>query len=91
MYFFIPIYKGWAVIGRTDKYLSPATVSDIKYKRNSLELTLSEAGIFDFWMKEGTPYAENITFTSLGNGIWRANAEHISNNRIKILKTKKLF
>ncbi|UYU46680.1 Sip1-related alpha-galactosidase [Bacteroides salyersiae] len=86
LYFFIPIYKGWAIIGRTDKYLSPATVSDIKYKRNSLELTLSEAGIFDFWMKEGTPYAENITFTSLGNGIWRANAEHISNNRIIILK-----
>ena len=26
------------------------------------------------------------TFTSLGNGIWRANAEHISNNRIIILK-----
>ena len=49
-------------------------------------MILSEAGIFDFWMKEGTPYAENITFTSLGNGIWRANAEHISNNRIIILK-----
>ena len=67
-------------------YTMSATVSDIKYKRNSLELTLPEAGFFDFWMKEGTPYAENITFTSLGNGIWRANAEHILNNRIIILK-----
>lgn len=86
LYFLIPIHKGWAVIGRTDKYLSPATVSDITYKKNSLELTLPENGTFDFWMKEGAPYAENITFTSLGNGIWRANAEYTLNKRITILK-----
>lgn len=86
LFFLIPVYKGWAIIGRTDKYLSPGTVSDIKYKENSIELTLPENGTFDFWLKKGTPYAENITFTALGNGIWRANVKNVSNNRITIFK-----
>jgi len=85
--FLIPIYKGWAVIGRTDKYLSPATISDIQYTSKSLTVTLLESGAFDFWMQSGVPYAKNITFTQLRDGIWRANVGlNTSKQRITIYK-----
>lgn len=73
LFFLIPIHQGWAIIGRTDKYLAPATITQADYSAESITVTLAESGTFDFWMQEGTPFAEDMTFVQLGNGIWRAN------------------
>lgn len=86
LYYLLPIQKGWVVIGRTDKFLAPATIQEIVYSNEAIELTLEEIGDFDFWMKDGTPYAKGIKITSLNNGLWRAHPISNTNKKIKITK-----
>ncbi len=68
----LPIVEGWALIGRTDKYLAPATVGDPIYSSDSLSFTVTESGSVDFWLDGGTPYGEGVDIISLGSGLWRA-------------------
>ena len=70
-----PIQKGWAVIGRTDKYLSPAAVEVISVSTDKLKLRLVESGPLAVWLVDGVPSAKNISFERQGNGLWKANIE----------------
>ncbi len=65
-----PIRDGFAVIGRTDKYLSPATVKDINIRGNKLTFILKESGPFAIWLEKGIPKSDNVTFEDLGNGLF---------------------
>jgi len=67
-----PIRKGWAVIGRTDKYLSPAAVEVLSVTRRKLKIRMVESGPLALWLDDGIPSAPNISFTSQGNGLWKA-------------------
>ncbi len=66
----LPVEQQWAVVGRADKYLAPATVSDVKYYESSLSFTLAEAGPVRLWSAWGELSAPGITFTDLGDGLW---------------------
>ena len=66
----VPIEKGWAVIGRADKYLAPASVSQIAYGDKNLTMTLAEGGNFLIWSASGTPEADRVIFAPLGGGLW---------------------
>jgi len=66
----VPIEKGWAVIGRADKYLAPASVSQITCEDKKLTLTLVEGGNFVIWSATGTPHADGVIFAPLGGGLW---------------------
>ena len=44
-----PVREGWAVIGRTDKYLSPAAVEVTSRTRNALALRMVESGPLAVW------------------------------------------
>lgn len=73
-YFIVtPIVNGWAVIGRSDKFLSPATVDNIKYTANSVSFSMKESGPIVIWMKTGKPYSSDIKFSNLGDGLWKGN------------------
>ena len=48
-----PIQNGWAVIGRTDKYLSPAAVEIVENTKDRLSLRLKEPGVVTIWEKDG--------------------------------------
>lgn len=73
-YFIVtPIVNGWAVIGRSDKFLSPATVDNIKYTANSVSFSMKESGPIIIWMKTGKPYSSDIKFSNLGDGLWKGN------------------
>jgi hypothetical protein len=65
-----PIKNGWSVIGRIDKYLSPATVKNLFYKKNELKFTLKESGPFGIWSEKGNLTSEDVELKSLGNGLW---------------------
>ena len=68
-----PISNGWAVIGRTDKYLPAAAVESIKSHPKAIKVTLHEAGPFGLWLAEGKPVAKGISFAEKGNGFFIAN------------------
>ncbi|MHC4618224.1 MAG: Sip1-related alpha-galactosidase [Planctomycetota bacterium] len=68
-----PIRKGWSVIGRTDKYLSPAAVEVLSVCENEFKVRLVESGPFAVWTAAGVPSAKNISFEDKGHGLWKAN------------------
>ncbi|MHC4333816.1 MAG: Sip1-related alpha-galactosidase [Planctomycetota bacterium] len=70
-----PINKDWAVVGRTDKYLSPAAAETISVSGNELKLRLTESGPFAIWSGAGVPSAQNIRFEDGRNGLYRADLE----------------
>jgi hypothetical protein len=72
-----PIQEGWAVIGRTDKYLSPAAVEVLSVTNNELRLRLVESGPLAIWLANypDFPHAENVAFVNKGNGLWTADIE----------------
>lgn len=70
-----PIQKGWAVIGRTNKYLSPAAVEVLSVSAKELKLRLVESGPLAIWLADGVPKAKDVSFVSQGNGLWKANIQ----------------
>ena len=67
-----PIRSGWAVIGRTDKYLSPAAVEVVRQTPSELVLRLAESGPLTVWTAKGTPSADGLEFRDAGGGLWHA-------------------
>ena len=63
--------RGWAVVGRVDKYLSPAAVEELEATPTRLDLKLAESGPLMIWRAEGEPQADGVQFHPLGNGFWR--------------------
>ncbi len=68
-----PIRNGWAVIGRTDKYLCGAAVEVLGATEEALSLRLEEAGPLAIYSNRGTPQIEGTAFTPAGGGIYKAN------------------
>ncbi|QDT60550.1 Raffinose synthase or seed inhibition protein Sip1 [Stieleria bergensis] len=68
-----PIENGWAVIGRTDKYLPAAAVELIESTEKSLQVKLHETGPFGLWLAKGKPVSGGIEFIARGNGFFVAN------------------
>lgn len=77
-----PIQKGWAVIGRTDKYLSPAAAGVLLVTSEELRLHLVESGPLAIWLADGVPQATNASFVDQGNGLWKANIKTGSRNLV---------
>jgi len=68
-----PIRHGWAVIGRTDKYLSPAAVEVVSISDTEVTMRMVEAGPLAVWTSRGTPQAEGVTFVARANGLYTAD------------------
>lgn len=76
-----PIQNNWAVVGRTDKYLSAVAVKSIQYADAHMSLTLKESGPIVVWSGEGEPKSEGLKFVSIGNGFYKANIPVGDRNR----------
>lgn len=61
-----PVQQGWAVIGRTDKFLSPVAIEVIDATETELILRMAEAGPLAVWSERGTPTADGVSPTLLG-------------------------
>ena len=66
-----PIIKGWAAIGRPDKYLSSATVDVVKITKREIVLKMFEPGTIILYSEEGNLKSDQLEFTSLDNGLYR--------------------
>ncbi|MCL5743861.1 MAG: hypothetical protein M1541_08025 [Acidobacteria bacterium] len=67
-----PIQEGWAVIGRTDKYLSPAAVEVVTRTRDELVLRMIESGPVAVWTAGGGVVSKEARFQDAGGGLWTA-------------------
>jgi len=68
-----PVRAGWAVIGRTDKYLSPAAVEATSVSDAEVVVRMVEAGPLAVWSAKGKPRAEGVTFADRGDGLYTAD------------------
>ena len=65
-----PVKDDWAIIGRSDKYLSCAVNNDVRIIKNQLIATLNESGPVIVWSGKGIPKSEEFTLTDLGDGFY---------------------
>ena len=70
LFLLYPKTKGWAVIGRSDKYLPAAAVEINSVLEQEIDFTLKESGPLMVWSETGTPQMEGVTFKSIGNGLF---------------------
>lgn len=68
-----PVKHGWAVIGRADKYLSPAAVESWQTQDNSLEVRLVESGPLLVWSERGIPQINGADVQPVGPSLYRIN------------------
>ena len=73
LFLLYPKTNGWAVIGRTDKYLPAAAVSVKSSSENEVVFTLKESGPLAIWSEKGAPKMDGATFESLGNNLYAAD------------------
>lgn len=65
-----PIRDGWAVVGRADKFLSPATVEVGHVGVDSISLGVKEPGPIVIYLRNGVPEGDQVTVQSLGEGLY---------------------
>lgn len=69
-----PVNKGWAVIGRTDKYLSPAAVTILRESAAELMLQSKEPGRVTIWQNDDKAalHSTDAKVRKLAAHLWEA-------------------
>lgn len=81
----LPVQHGWALIGLTEKFLSPATILDPSFTDTLASFRVRDPGPFTLYLKSGTPKADGLTFQSRGDGLWVAQIPpNLSNRKIEV-------
>lgn len=71
LFIMAPIVRGWAVIGRGDKFLSPCAIASApEYGADSLRFRMKESGPVIIWRGKGTVRAGETPVKPLGNGFY---------------------
>ncbi len=65
-----PVREGWAVVGRVDKYLSPATVSAVSSSAEAVEIRLIESGPVAVYSGRGEVVCDEYRCEKLPNAFW---------------------
>lgn len=73
LFMLYPKTQGWAVIGRTDKYLPSAAVKVKSVSKDKVVFTLHESGPLAIWSDQGAPQMKGATFKSIGENLYLAD------------------
>ncbi|MGJ8654581.1 MAG: Sip1-related alpha-galactosidase [Opitutaceae bacterium] len=68
-----PKSKGWAIIGRADKYLPAAAVDVTSVSDSEITFTLKESGPLMVWSEKGVPRMKGAAFKLAGGNLYLAN------------------
>ncbi len=71
LFLLCPVQNDWAVVGRTDKYLSTVAVERYYAEENHLQITLHESGPLVFWNGHGKPTCLKGELIPMDNGFWK--------------------
>jgi len=82
-----PIQQGWAVVGRSDKFLSPTAIETVNAKDSELEVVMEESGPLVIWTASGISHLEGVTCEDIGNGFWKFYPP-VGNKNFKLLIKK---
>ena len=82
-----PIKNGWAMVGLTNKYLSPATISNLVCNASSVSFEVKEGGTLAFYLKDGVPEADGLKFQQIENGLWETVITKDFSGKIMINKS----
>ncbi len=72
LFLLYPKTKGWAVIGRSDKYLPAAALKIKSVSSSKISFTLKESGPLMIWSEEGTPKMRGASFKTVGSNLYHA-------------------
>ena len=81
-----PVKDNWAIIGRSDKYLSCAANKEVKTSGSRLTVTLHESGPVIIWCGKGIPKSKEFELENLGNGFYEVKMAVGEKNRKLILE-----
>jgi hypothetical protein len=81
-----PIKDNWAIIGRSDKYLSCAANKEVETSGSRLTVTLHESGPVVIWSGKGIPHSKQFPIVDLGNGFYEVKMVVGEKNRKLILE-----
>lgn len=73
LFLLYPKDKGWAVIGRSDKYLPAAAVDVQSISQQQLSFTLKESGPLMIYSEFGAPKMQGASFRSVGPDLYLAD------------------
>lgn len=73
LFLLYPKTKGWAVIGRVDKYLPAAAVKIKSVSSKKITFTLKESGPLAIWSDSGVPKVKGISFKLIGENLYLAD------------------
>lgn len=73
LFLLYPQVKGWAVIGRADKYLPAAAVDVHSASEQQVSFTLKESGPLLIWSEHGAPKMKGASFKSIGEHLYLAD------------------
>jgi hypothetical protein len=79
-----PIIMGWAAIGRSDKYLSPAPVEVVFCMDSAMKIKLAESGPIVIYSSRSVPKCEGVNFTDIGGGMYAGDIP-VGNKNIELL------
>jgi hypothetical protein len=65
-----PIYSGWSVIGRIDKYLPAAAITAVSYNPDHLRFQIEEPGPLAIWSSTGTPHWNDKAMANLEQNLY---------------------
>jgi len=80
-----PVKNDWAIIGRSDKYLSSSVNEDVITSDSKLKVTLHESGPIVIWCGKGIPKSKKFVLVDLGKGFYEVKMAAGEKNRKLIL------
>lgn len=83
----LPIKKGWALIGRPDKYLSPASYQVVDQSKSSITLSSKEHAPFLLWSEYGELESKDAVIEKRGEKLF-AVAPNAGVSKIKVYRNK---
>ncbi|MEP0366847.1 MAG: Sip1-related alpha-galactosidase [Cyclobacteriaceae bacterium] len=85
LYLLIPITKGWSLIGRGEKYLSPSTVDIQSIMEDELTFKMEEPGNIVLYSSTGELQSDQFDLMYLGNDFYNAvPKEGVESQKFKI-------
>ncbi|MCP5535227.1 MAG: raffinose synthase [Akkermansiaceae bacterium] len=73
LFLLYPKTQGWAVIGRTDKYLPSAAVKVKSVSEKEIVFTLKETGPLAIWSDQGAPILKGARFQRIADNLYLAD------------------
>jgi Raffinose synthase or seed imbibition protein Sip1 len=67
-----PVWNGWSLVGREDKYLPGAAVRDVQYANDQMSFLVEEEGRIVVWSAQGTPAIHDVAMVALAPNLYVA-------------------